>query len=201
MGAKSMLAGLAIVSMIGCGGESPTGPSGAAAPGGGSSTGGTFNVRITDNPFGSAKAVLVTFSEVAARDAAGNWRKIAFASGASTRTCDLKKLQNSAQDLLASATMSPGSYTHIRLTVQTAKIFFDNGSTSTTPCATTIAEPAGAVFPLALSPANGEVNGVYTMPTDGALNVLLDFDAQASIIDQGGQKYSLTPTIRLMSVS
>jgi hypothetical protein len=204
MRSKSVLAGLAILSMIGCGGGSPTEPGGGGTSGSGSGSssgsGGTFNVRITDSPFGGAKAVLIVFSEAAAQDAGGTWRKIALSGGTATRTCDLKKLTNGNQDLLATGSMSPGSYTHIRLTVQSAKIFFDNGTTST-PCATTIAEPAGAVYPLRLSPATGEVNGTYTVTTDGTLNVLLDFDADASIKDQGGNVYDLIPTLRLMSVS
>jgi hypothetical protein len=193
---SAVMAGVGILAAIGCGGGSDTAPSGSNSSG----SGGTLNVRITDNPFGSARAVLVTFREVAARDSSGNWRTIALNGGA-TRTCDLKKLQNGNQDFLASGALPPGSYTHIRLTVQNAKIFFDNGSTSSTPCASTIAEPAGAVFPLNLTPATGEVNGVYTIVTDGTLNVLLDFDADASIKDQGGQRYDLTPQLRLMSVS
>jgi hypothetical protein len=194
----SVLAGVGILITIGCGGGSETAPSGTT--GGSSGAGGTMNVRITDNPFGSARAVLVTFNEVAARDSGGNWHKLPLNGGA-TRTCDLKKLQNMNQDLLASGPLSPGSYTHIRMTVQSAKLFFDNGSTSPTPCATTIAEPAGAVFPLNLTPPTGEVNGVYTITTDGSLNVLIDFDADASIKDQGGQRYDLIPTLRLLSVS
>lgn len=199
---KSVLAGVAILSMIGCGGGSPTEPSGGGTSGSGSNSGsgGTFNVRITDSPFGGAKAVLIVFSEAAARDAGGTWRKIAFNGGTATRTCDLKKLTNGNQDLLATGSIAPGSYTHIRLTVQSAKIFFDYGTTST-PCAATIAEPAGAVFPLRLSPATGEVNGTYTVTTDGTLNALIDFDADASIKDQGGNVYDLVPTLRLISVS
>jgi hypothetical protein len=81
------------------------------------------------------------------------------------------------------------------------EIVFDNGTTSPTPCAPTIAEPAGAAFSLNLAPATGEVNGVYAITTDGALNVLLDFDANASIKDQGNQRYDLSPVLRLMSVS
>jgi hypothetical protein len=203
MRSKSVLAGIAILSMIGCGG-SPTEPGGGGASGSGSGSssgsGGTFNVRITDSPFGGAKAVLIVFSEVAARDSGGTWRKIALNGGTATRTCDLKKLTNGNQDLLGTGSLSPGSYTHIRLTVQSAKIFFDNGTTSA-PCAASIAEPAGAVFPLRLSPATGEVNGTYTVTTDGTLNVLLDFDADASIKDQGGNVYDLIPTLRLLTVS
>ena len=200
----SVLAGIAILSMIGCGGGSPTEPSGGGSSGSGSGStsgsGGTFNVRITDSPFGGAKAVLIVFSEVAARDSSGTWRRIAFNGGTATRTCDLKKLTNGNQDLLATGSLSQGSYTHVRLTVQSAKIFFDYGSTSS-PCAATIAEPAGSVFPLRLAPATGEVNGTYTVPADGTLNVLIDFDADASIKDQGGNVYDLIPTLRLMSVS
>jgi hypothetical protein len=205
MRATSVLVGIAILGMIGCGGGSPTEPSGGGSTGSGSGSssgsGGTFNVRITDSPFGGAKAVLIVFSEAAARDSGGTWRKIAFNGGTATRTCDLKKLTNGNQDLLATGSMSPGSYTHIRLTVQSAKIFFDYGSTSPTPCAATIAEPAGAVFPLRLSPATGEVNGGYSITADATLNVLLDFDADTSIKDQGGNVYDLIPTLRLMSVS
>ena len=204
MRAKAIVAGIAILGMIGCGGGSPTEPTGGGSSGSGSGSnsgsGGTFNVRITDSPFGGARAVLIVFSEVAARDSGGTWRTIPLNGGTATRTCDLKKLTNGNQDLLGTGSLSTGSYTHIRLTVQSAKIFFDNGTTST-PCAATIAEPAGAVYPLRLSPATGEVNGTYTVTTAGTLNVLLDFDADASIKDQGGNVYDLIPTLRLMSVS
>jgi hypothetical protein len=84
-------AGLLLMTVACGGGSTPTSPSDTTGGGAGS-----FNVRITDSPYGSAKAVLVTFSDVSVhRD--GNWTKLPFLSG-STRTCDLKKLQNSAQE-------------------------------------------------------------------------------------------------------
>ena len=125
---------------VACGDSSPSGPSGSSGNTGGGA--GSLNLRITDSPYGSAKAVLVTFSEVAAHKD-GNWTTLPFPGG-SSRTCDLKKLQNSAQDLLGTGTISPGQYTMIRLNVQSAKIYFDNSAVSSTPCAPSIAEPAGA---------------------------------------------------------
>ena len=84
--------------------SSPSSPSDPSARRGA----GTFNLRITDSPYGSAKAVLVTFSEVAAhRD--GDWTRLPFPGGGSTRTCDLKKLQNTLRTCSAEERSRPGS--------------------------------------------------------------------------------------------
>jgi len=120
----SVLAATALLMSVACGDSNPAGPSEGSGTGGA----GTFNLRITDSPYGSAKAVLVSFSEVAThRD--GNWTRLPFPGG-STRTCDLKKLQNSAQDLLGGGAISPGAYTMIRLNVQSAKIQMISAPTS-----------------------------------------------------------------------
>jgi hypothetical protein len=75
----------------GCGGNSPSGPSGPS---------GSFNLMLKDTPFQDAKSVLVTFSEVTAhRDSDVDFTPVPFAAGATTRTCDLKKLET-AQDVL-----------------------------------------------------------------------------------------------------
>jgi hypothetical protein len=157
-----------------------------------------MNLRITDSPYGSAKAVLVTFSEVAAQRN-GDWSRLSFPGGGSTRTCDLKKLQNSNQDLLGSASVTPGQYTLIRLHVQSAKIFFDNSAQSATPCAASIPEPAGASATLALSGAEVTVNGSFTLTSTAPTTILVDFDGEASI-QQNGNSYTMTPQVRLRSV-
>lgn len=178
---------------IACGGSTPTSPS----DGGGSGAAGSLNLRITDSPYGSAKAVLVTFSEVAAHRN-GDWTRLPFPSG-SSRTCDLKKLQNNAQDLLGGGTISPGAYTMVRLVVQSAKIFFDNSAVSPTPCAASIPEPAGASAALNIPSGEVRLNGSFNLTSSAATNVLLDFDGESSII-QNGSNYTMQPVVRIVSI-
>lgn len=188
-----------ILATSGCGGDgsddssssNPTAPSGST---------GTLNLRITDSPYGSAKAVLVTFSEVAAhRD--GDWTRLPFADGTTTSwTCDLKKLQNSAQDLLGTGALAAGHYTMIRLVVQSARIYFDNPAVSPTPCARAITAPAGASFPLTIPSGEVRLNGTYTLGAGAATTVLVDFDGEQSIRETGNSNYMMTPVIRLVNV-
>ena len=189
----SVAAVTALLMSVACGDSNPAGPSEGSGTGGA----GTFNLRITDSPYGSAKAVLVTFSEVAThRD--GNWTRLPFPGG-STRTCDLKKLQNSAQDLLGGGAISPGAYTMIRLNVQSAKIYFDNSAQSATPCAPSIAEPAGASSPLTIPSGEVKLNGTFSLTNSAPTTVLLDFDGESSI-HQNGSSYTMQPVIRIVSV-
>lgn len=174
---------------------SPSGPSGPSGPAG------TLNVRITDSPYGSAKAVLVTFSEVAAQRSGGDWTRLPFPDGsAPTWTCDLKKLQNSAQDILGTGRLTAANYTMVRLVVQSAKIYFDNSAVSASPCARSIAEPAGASYPLSMSANETRLNGSFPLATDATTTILVDFDGEASIRETGSKTYSMTPVVRIVSV-
>ena len=189
----SAVAATALLMSVACGDSNPAGPSEGSGTGGA----GTFNLRITDSPYGSAKAVLVTFSEVAAHRN-GDWTRLPFPGG-STRTCDLKKLQNNAQDLLGGGAISPGTYTMVRLNVQSAKIFFDNSAQSGTPCAPSIPEPAGASSVLTIPSGEVRLNGSFGLTSSAATTVLLDFDGESSII-QNGSNYTMQPVIRIVSI-
>jgi hypothetical protein len=192
---RSILLVTAVVATFACGDSSdssnPLGPSGSP---------GTMNVRITDSPYGSAKAVLVTFSEVSAHKD-GDWKKVPFSdSSAATWTCDLKKLQNSAEDLLGTGRLSPGHYTMLRVVVQSAKIYFDNSAQSTTPCARSIPEPAGASFPMTIPSGEVRLNGTFPLTDDAPTTVLIDFDGESSIRETGTRTFTMTPVIRIVSV-
>ena len=194
MRSTSVLAAAGLLFMtVACGGGStPTSPSDPSGGGAGS-----FNVRITDSPYGSAKAVLVTFSDVSVhRD--GNWTKLPFLSG-SSRTCDLKKLQNSQQDLLGGGTIPPGTYTMIRLVVQSATMYFDNSASSATPCDSKIDPPGGASSPLTIPSGEVKLNGSFNLTSTAATTVLLDFDGESSII-QNGSNYTMQPVVRIVSI-
>jgi len=173
-----------------CGGSSATGPSG---------TSGNFNLRITDDPYGSAQAILITFSEVTVHKSNGDSTKVSF--GGSTITCDIKKLENNATDLLGTANLKAGeNYTELRFTVSKARIFFDFPSTSPTPCAASITEPAGAAFNVTVPSSTVKMNDHPFTQADGTTTMLVDFHGPGSIVNTGNNSYILTPVFTTKSV-
>lgn len=176
---------------LACGG-SPNGPSGS---------GGTFNLVMKDNPFDDAKAVLVTFSEVTAHretEPESDFTKLPFAGAATTRTCDLKKLET-AQDVLGVGTLPEGKYTQVRLNVSSATLYFDNPSTGEA-CAGTIAEPAGLKAPLEIPSGVVKLNRQFTIPAGGATTMLIDFDGGLSIHETGNGKFMMRPVVTVVEV-
>lgn len=173
-----------------CGKTSPTNPSGAT---------GTLNVMLKDSPFSDAKAVLVTFSEVSAhKDTDTAFTKLSFAGGATTRTCDLKKLET-AQDVLGIGTLAAGHYTQVRLLVSSAALYFDNPSTGTA-CAASISAPADASAPLTIPSGEVKLNRQFEVPAGGTTTMLLDFDGDKSIHETGNGRYMMSPVIAVVSV-
>src|SRR5678816_2023526 len=93
--------GLIIALVAACGGGSNS-PSGM----------GSLNVMLKDSPYSEAKSLVVTFSDVSVhRDdqAEDTWTKLPFASNATARTCDVKKLVTS-QDILGVGALPAGHY-------------------------------------------------------------------------------------------
>jgi hypothetical protein len=181
-----LLAGLAIISMA-CSGSS-TSPSSASV----------FHMMIKDAPFSDAKALLVTFSEVSAHASGGDWKALPFSGGATTRTCDLKKLETS-QDILGTGPMAPGHYTQVRLVVTSAAIYFDNPS-SGSACAATIAAPAGRNFTVDIPSGEVKLNREFDVPEAGATTMLVDFKGDQSVNLTGSGTYKMSPVIAVVSV-
>jgi hypothetical protein len=175
-----------ILALAACG--SPTGPSRNS------------NVRIMlkDSPFTDAKAVLVTFSSVRAHRADGDWTDVPFAGGATTRTCDLKRLQTS-QDILGTGALPAGHYTMLRLVVSSATIYFDNVS-SGSACDTTMSAPGGANAPLEIPSGEVKLNRGFDLTTDKTTTIVLDFDGDHSIHRTGSGNYMMSPVIAIVSV-
>jgi hypothetical protein len=218
---------IAVVSVaaaaIGCGGsgETPAGPTqnaSAGNSGGGDQTGGAtpsgtgrLTVALKDSPFSDAKAVLVTFKEVSVHRTGAGWETIAFAAGVAQRTCDLKQLE-AATDVLGVGALPAGHYTQIRLTVDSAALYFENGAAAG-PCASTIAPPDETGASLKVSSGTLKLNREFTIAAGGATTMLLDFDGDRSIKRTGGGNgngnggggaatatYTMTPVIKVMSV-
>jgi len=174
---------------------------------------GTLTVNIKDSPFSEASALLVTFSEVRVHVAddedddsiqgdadEGEWLLLPFAGGATTRTCDLKRLV-AATDVLGTAPLQAGHYTQIRLTVSGARIY----KTATTTGA--VCSPTPALAPatdlgqaVEISSGTLKLNRQFTVPAGGATTILLDFDGDKSITKTGNDKYKMKPVITVVSV-
>lgn len=191
---RFLLAAVVAVAGIGgavaCSSNSPSSPSGAS---------GTLNLRLTDSPFGDAKAVLVAFSEVTAhRDTDADFSKLPFAGGASRRVCDLKKLE-AAEDILGTGLIPAGHYTQVRLVVSSATLYFDNVAAGPA-CAPAIDAPAGRSASLTIPSGEVKLSRQFDVPAAGAATMLLDFDGDQSIRQMGNGGYSMTPVIRVVSV-
>ena len=205
---------------------SATGPDSGPTPGTGSpgssgtgSTGssgiGTLIVTIKDSPFSEASALLVTFSEVSVHlgtgtsDGDGEWMKLSFDEGATTRTCDLKRLET-ATDILGVGPLAAGHYTQIRLTVSSATIYkIDKTAATDPPCATilkatppltTPATPSEKGISVDVPSGTLKLNREFKIPPNSATTILLDFDADKSVHQTGNGKYKMTPVIGVVSV-
>ena len=170
--------------------ESPSSPSGQSA---------MFNLRLTDSPFSDARAVLVTFSEVTAHRSDSDWTTVPFAGGATSRTCDLKKLENS-EDVLGTGPLPAGDYTQVRLVVQSAKIYFDNPSDGPA-CATTFAAPAGTMSDVRIPSGEVKLNRGFKLAADATTTMLIDFDGDRSINQTGNGTYMMSPVISIARVN
>lgn len=183
-----MLAFGAMLCTLACS-DSPSSPSGQSA---------NFNLRLTDSPFSDARAVLVTFSEVTAHRTDSDWTTLPFAGDATSRTCDLKKLEG-PEDTLGTGPLPAGSYTQVRLVVQSAKLYFDNPSTGPA-CAPTITAPAGAMADLRIPSGEVKLNRGFTLAADKTTTMVIDFDGDKSIHQTGNGAYMMSPVIGITRV-
>jgi hypothetical protein len=191
----SYLASAAVVGCmagaIGCGG-SPSGPSGS----------GSLRVMLKDSPFHDASAVLVTFNEVSVhQDTDADFTPLKFAADATSRTCDLLRLQkDNAQDVLGIGTLDAGHYTQVRLAVAEAKLYLGAPSTGDA-CGPGLIPPAGTPIPLTIPSGEVKLNREFDVPEGGTTLMSLDFDGDHSIIQTGNGSYMMKPVIAVVSVS
>jgi Domain of unknown function (DUF4382) len=166
----------------------------------------SLTVMLKDSPFSDATALLVTFSEVNVHASGADWVTVPFAAGASSRTCDLKKLET-AQDILGVGPLPAGHYTQLRLVVSSATIYFQNVS-SGAACASTIAAPAGTNASVDIPSGELKLNREFDLASSGGTTILLDFDGDQSVKltgngnghGNGGGHYIMTPVIGIVSV-
>ena len=199
----AMAAFLVLLLSMGCGSASSpastTSPT-SEDPGSPAGSGGTssLTVSLKDSPFSDARALLVTFSEVNVHASGGGWVTLPFAGGASSRTCDLKKLQ-AAQDILGVGALPAGHYTQLRMVVSNAAIYFDNASAGA-PCAAAIAAPAGESADVDIPSGELKLNREFEIKGQAGTTILLDFDGDQSIHATGHGTFLMTPVVGIISV-
>jgi Domain of unknown function (DUF4382) len=159
--------------------------------------GSNLSVLLQDSPTTDAKAIFVTFSDVSVYRAGGTWARLDLASGATTRTCDLKQLTG-ATDVLGTGAFAAGHFTQIRLTVSGATLFFDNAAVGPA-CAFSLPPPAGASATLTVPSGEVKLNREFDLGNSGATTITLDLDAEQSIVLAGGV-YLMNPVITVVSV-
>jgi hypothetical protein len=159
-----------------------------------------MTLMLKDSPYTDAKSLLVTFSEVSAHRADATdsaWTTLAFADAATSRTCDLKKLQT-AQDILGTGPLATGHYTMIRLTVSRAALYFDNAAAGNA-CAASIAAPAGRSASMDIPSGEVKLNREFDI-TSTTTTMLVDFDGDKSVHDTGNGRFMMSPVIGIVSV-
>jgi hypothetical protein len=172
-----------------CGG-SPSAPAGTASLG----------LKLTDSPFSDAKSVLVTFSSVSVHRSGSAFATIPFAGSATSRTCDLKKLENGAEDILGTEGVPAGEYTQVRLLVASAVLYFDNPSVGPA-CAPSVTAPAGTSAIVTIPSGDVRLNRPFTLAANTSTTILLDFDGDRSIRETSTGVYSMTPVITVLNVN
>jgi hypothetical protein len=158
---------------------------------------GRLTLQLKDSPYGDAKSLLVTFSAISAHRADSEFSPLQFANGATTRTCDLKKLET-AEDVLGTTAIPVGHYTQIRLNVSSATLYFDNAADGP-PCAPSIDPPAGRSGAVTIPSGEVRLNRQFTLAADAVTTILLDFDGDQSV-HETSNGYSMTPVIAIVSV-
>ena len=185
-----VLIAVVLLSGVACGGSS-TSPSPSPTNG--------VTVMLTDSPFADAKALLVTFSTVSVHMSGGDFVTVPFSGGATTRTCDLKKL-TAAQDVLGTGALAAGHYTQIRLLVASAAIYFDNTSSNQTACAASIPAPAGRRAAVTIPSGEVILNREFDVTSTTVKTITLDFDGDRSIKETGNGSFMMTPVVSVVSV-
>jgi hypothetical protein len=159
---------------------------------------GTLIIRLRDEPFLDAQAVVVTFAELAVRrDGGADFQALPFVDGA-RRSCDLKQLLRGNSDLLVSATLPAGRYTQTRVRIAAATLYFANRAPAP-PCSPTPPEIRGRQADARVAD-DALVGQDFEVASGRVTTLTLDFDGERSFSEPAAGQYVLDPVIRASGV-
>jgi len=148
---------------------------------------GYLKIYLTDTPT-DFDEVNIVVSEVwvhkASDDTLANWILL----DSTVATYDLLVLRNGALALLDSSQLDPGHYTQLRLKVTDGSNVVVDG------------EPHDLQIPSGYT-SGIKLNHQFTIEEGRVYELILDFDAEKSIIQKGTGEYQMKPVIRVIAVA
>ena len=116
---------------------SPSGtPSGTSTPSSNPANNARLLVRLSAAPLPQGKAVLMTFSRLRIyRGSPTDFTDVALSGG--QITCDMNRLTSDAE--IAASAVPGAAYSQVGLVVQSATVYVDNETASSSPCAASMA--------------------------------------------------------------
>ncbi len=147
---------------------------------------GAIKIYLTDAPteFDSVNIVVSEISvHVATADSLSGWAIVCD----STQEFDLLELRNGAMALFADGELEAGHYTQIRLKIT------DGSNVVVEGIRYDLEIPSGYQ-------SGVKINHQFWIEEDETYELLLDFDAEKSIIEKGNGEYQLKPVIRAVAI-
>lgn len=148
---------------------------------------GAIKIYLADKPadFDAVNIVVSQVSvHVADEDSASGWTVVCD----STRTFDLLELRNGAMALFADHELEAGHYTQIRLRIT------DGCNVIVDSIQHDLEIPSGYQ-------SGVKINHQFVIEEDVTYELLLDFDAEKSIIEKGNGQYQMKPVIRAIAIA
>ena len=178
---------------------SPSGtPSGTSTPSSNPANNARLLVRLSAAPLPQGKAVLMTFSRLRIyRGSPTDFTDVALSGG--QITCDMNRLTSDAE--IAASAVPGAAYSQVGLVVQSATVYVDNETASSSPCAASIPAPGGRSAALTIPSGEIALPRNFDVRTGADTVMRLNFNTEQSIRLVGTNSFTFTPVFSVLSVS
>ncbi len=164
-----------------------------------SNKGGILHLSITDSPIDAydVTGVFITVTEIQIYKGGEAWMTIEEFEG--PQVYNLLDLTHGISELMASVELDAGVYSQIRFMID-APEFMGQGNHTNPGCYIEFADETTAPLFVPSGARTGyKAMGPFTIPSNGEVHVIADFDVRKSVTESGRSgRFILKPTIRLV---